>query len=316
MSYYAKSTTNQIVNLTVSPASGFQSQVANLGRIDNKGFEALVDLTPLETAGGFRWNTTLNYSQNKSKVVTLAPGIDTYVIYTDWYQNLEARVGQPYGVIYGYKYQRDAKGNLLLYNGLPTTGDQGVIGSIQPKWVGGWNNDFRFGPMQLSFLFDFHRGGKIFSVTNMWGDYTGIFKNSLQGRQVDWNNPGLVVKGTDASTCTLPGSACTDGQPNTTRVTAEQYWESLYYNAEQYTYDDSFVKLRNLRFGADLPVRFASLLHASAVNIALIGNNLWTHTKVPNIDPEFSYNTGNAQGFEFATIPNTKSIGFNLRITP
>jgi len=316
MSYYAKSTTNQIVNLTVSPASGFQSQVANLGRIDNKGFEALVDLTLIETAGGFRWNTTLNYSQNKSKVVTLAPGIDTYVIYSDWYQNLEARVGQPYGVIYGYKYERDAKGNLMLYNGLPTTGDQGVIGSIQPKWVGGWNNDFRFGPMQLSFLFDFHRGGKIFSVTNMWGDYTGIFKNSLQGRQVDWNNPGLVVKGTDASTCTLAGSACTDGQPNTTRVTAEQYWESLYYNAEQYTYDDSFVKLRNLRFGADLPVRFASALHASAVNLALIGNNLWTHTKVPNIDPEFSYNTGNAQGFEFATIPNTKSIGFNLRITP
>lgn len=306
MSYYAKSTTNQIVNLTVSPASGFQSQVANLGRIDNKGFEALVDLTPIRTAGGFQWNTTFNYSQNQSKVVTLAPGIDTYVIYSDWYQNLEARVGQPYGVIYGYKYDRDAKGNLLLNNGLPGTGAQGVIGSIQPKWVGGWNNDFRFGSVQLSFLFDFHRGGKIFSVTNMWGDYTGIFKNSLKGREVDWNNPGLVIQGTDAAT----------GQPNTTRVTAEQYWESLYYNAEQYTYDDSYVKLRNLRFGVDLPVNFASWLHASSVNVALIGNNLWTHTKVPNIDPEFSYSTGNAQGFEFATIPNTRSIGLNLRIVP
>jgi hypothetical protein len=90
----------------------------------------------------------------------------------------------------------------------------------------------------------------------------------------------------------------------------------LYYNAEQYTYDDSFVKLRNLRFGVDLPSRFASMLHSSSVNIALIGNNLWTSTKVPNIDPEFSYGTGNAQGFEFATIPNTKSIGLNLRIVP
>lgn len=306
MSYYAKSTTNQIVNLTVSPASGFQSQVANLGRIDNKGFEALVDLTPIRTAGGFQWNTTFNYSQNRSKVVSLAPGIDTYVIYSDWYQNLEARVGQPYGVIYGYKYDRDAKGNLLLNDGLPGTGAQGVIGSIQPKWVGGWNNDFRFGSMQLSFLFDFHRGGKVFSVTNMWGDYTGIFKNSLRGREVDWNNPGLVIKGTDAAT----------GLPNTTRVTAEQYWESLYYNAEQYSYDDSYVKLRNLRFGVDLPTGFASWLHASSVNVALIGNNLWTHTKVPNIDPEFSYNAGNAQGFEFATIPNTRSIGLNLRIVP
>jgi outer membrane receptor protein involved in Fe transport len=306
MSYYAKSTTNQIVNLTVSPASGFQTQVANLGRIDNKGFEALLDITPIQTAGGFQWNTTFNYSQNKSKVVSLAPGIDTYVIYSDWYQNLEARVGQPYGVIYGYKYLRDDAGNLLLHNGLPQLGDQGVIGSVQPKWVGGWNNEFKFGPAQLSFLFDYHKGGKIFSVTNMWGDYTGIFKNSLKGREVDWNNPGLVVKGTDDVT----------NQPNTTTVTAEQYWESLYYNAEQYTYDDSFVKLRNLRFGLDLPTSFASKFHASAVNIALIGNNLWTSTKVPNIDPEFSYGTGNAQGFEFATIPNTRSIGLNLRIVP
>jgi TonB-linked SusC/RagA family outer membrane protein len=306
MSYYAKSTTNQIVNLTVSPASGFQSQVANLGRIDNKGFEALLDVTPINTVGGFSWNTTFNYSQNKSKVVSLAPGIDTYVIYSDWYQNLEARVGQPYGVIYGYKYARDDAGNLLLHNGLPQTGDQGVIGSIQPKWVGGWNNTFKFGAAQLSFLFDYHKGGKIFSVTNMWGDYTGIFKNSLEGRQVDWNNPGLVIKGTDDVT----------NAPNTTRVTAEQYWESLYYNAEQYTYDDSFVKLRNLRFGVDLPASFASRMHAASVNIAFIGNNLWTSTKVPNIDPEFSYSTGNAQGFEFATIPNTRSIGLNLRIVP
>ncbi|HET9636011.1 MAG TPA: SusC/RagA family TonB-linked outer membrane protein [Gemmatimonadaceae bacterium] len=306
MSYYGKSTTNQIVNLTVSPASGFQTQVANLGRIDNKGFEALFDVTPLQTAGGFQWNTTFNYSKNNSKVVTLAPGVDTYVIYSDWYQNLEARVGQPYGVIYGYTYARDDKGNLLLHDGLPQTGDQKVIGSIQPKWVGGWNNSFSFGRAQFSFLLDYHKGGKIFSVTNMWGDYTGIFKNSLKGREVDWNNPGLIVQGTDDVT----------GQPNTTRVTAEQYWESLYYNAEQYTYDDSWVKLRNVRFGIDLPASFAAKLHASSMNLAFIGNNLKTWTKVPNIDPEFSLSTGNAQGFEFATIPSTRSIGLSLRVVP
>ena len=114
----------------------------------------------------------------------------------------------------------------------------------------------------------------------------------------------------------IAGTDDVTGQPNTRRVTAEQYWESLYYNAEQYTYDDTWVKLRNVRFGIDLPSGFASRLHASAVNLAFIGNNLWTHTKVPNIDPEFSYNTGNAQGFEFAAIPSTRSIGFNLRIVP
>jgi len=37
---------------------------------------------------------------------------------------------------------------------------------------------------------------------------------------------------------------------------------------------------------------------------------------VPNIDPEFSYQNGNVQGFEFAALPNPRSLGFNLRITP
>lgn len=306
MTYYAKATTNQIVNLQISPASGYQSEIINAGRIDNKGFEALLNVTPIKSARGLTWNTTFNYSQNRSKVVSLAPGLKTIVLGSDWYQNVEARVGQPYGTIYGYKYLRDSAGNLLTSGGLPQLGELGVVGNIQPKWVGGWNNEFRYKSVQLSFLFDFHRGGSIFSVTNMWGDYTGIFKNSLRGRQVDWNNPGIVVKGIDQGT----------GKPNTDTVTAEQYWQSLYYNGEQYTYDDSYVKLRNLRIGMDLPSRLAGRLRASSINVALVGNNLWTSTKVPNIDPEFSYSTGNFQGFEFAALPNTKSIGLNVRIVP
>jgi hypothetical protein len=54
----------------------------------------------------------------------------------------------------------------------------------------------------------------------------------------------------------------------------------------------------------------------SSANIAFVGRNLWTHTKVPNIDPEFTYTTGNYQGAEFAALPTTRSLGINLRITP
>jgi hypothetical protein len=71
-----------------------------------------------------------------------------------------------------------------------------------------------------------------------------------------------------------------------------------------------------LRLGYDLPPTWAAKLHASNANIALIGRNLWTSTKVPNIDPEFTYQTGNNQGIEYATLPVPRSIGFSVHVTP
>ena len=57
-------------------------------------------------------------------------------------------------------------------------------------------------------------------------------------------------------------------------------------------------------------------MYAQSASIALVGRNLHTWTKVPNIDPEFGYSTGNGEGMEFAALPNPRSIGFSVRITP
>jgi hypothetical protein len=57
-------------------------------------------------------------------------------------------------------------------------------------------------------------------------------------------------------------------------------------------------------------------VRASSVNVGIIGRNLWMSTDVPNIDPEFSYTTGNTQGLEYAIIPNNRAIGFSVRVTP
>ena len=77
---------------------------------------------------------------------------------------------------------------------------------------------------------------------------------------------------------------------------------------ERYVYDASYTKLREVRIGYDLPVSIANKMFAQAANIALVGRNLKTWTKVPNIDPEFNYSTTNYQGMEFATLPNARSM--------
>lgn len=305
-SYYDKQTRNQILNLVIPPTSGYFTQAINAGQISNKGVEASVSVIPFRSENGLNWTSTFNYAANKSKVDALAPGLTTVVLGTQRSASVTATVGRPYGELTGYTFLRDANGNLLTRNGDPIRGPQADLGNINPRWVGGWNNTFRFRRLSASFLLDFHEGGVFFSNTNMMCDQSGMCANTLRGREVDWNNPGIVVKGIDRKT----------GQPNTVNVTSENYFQSLWLINEAYTYDDSYVKLRELRVGLDLPSSFASRLNAQAVNLSLVGRNLWTHTHVPNIDPEFTYSTGNTQGLEFAPMPTTRSIGLTLQVTP
>jgi len=306
-SLYTKATRNQIFTIPVSPASGFSTKSVNAGEITNKGGEFLLGITPIQSANGFSWTSTFNYSRNKSMVTTLAPGIKTYIIGSTWYTNVEARAGEPYGSLFGYSFLRDsATGQLLLHNGITQVGPRKVLGNIQPRWTGGWANQFNYKSFSLNALLDIKRGGDIFSITNYFGDYTGVLAQTLKGREVDWNKPGVVVKGIDDVT----------GQPNTVNVTTEQYLQNIFPVNEPYIYDASYVKLREVRLGLDLPQRFASVFNARAINIAVSGRNLHTWTKVPNIDPEFAFQSGNFQGIEFAALPTARSIGINLRVTP
>lgn len=306
--YYAKATTNEIVSLSVAPETGFNFAALNAGKLTNKGFEALLTVVPIQMASGFQWTSTFNFAANRSKLVTLYPGVSNYVIGSTWTIDEQARVGQPYGAIFATPFLRDSAGNLLLSGGLTQNdvGHRRVLGNVNPRWVGGWNNEVRFGRFTASALLDIHRGGNIYSVTNMFGQYTGVLASTLTGRQVDWNKPGIVVKGIDQDT----------GKPNTIAVTSENYYQNLFKNGEAFLYDDSYVKLREVRVGMDLPSSLLRGLRVSSANIAFVGRNLWTHTKVPNIDPEFAYTTGNYQGAEFAALPTTRNIGLNLRITP
>ena len=307
---YNKATRNQIFDVEVSGASGFDKKWVNAGEISNKGFESLLTLNALQSPTGFNWSTTFNFGRNVSRVVDLAPGVETIVLANGGFGDvvIEARKGEPYGAIRGYRYQRDASGNILVDGGFPLREDTlSVLGNIQPKWTGGWANQFSFGNLSLNTLLDIKRGGKLYSVTNMFGEYAGVLSNTVHGRENDWNDPGVVVDGIDDVT----------GQRNTTAIIAEQYYHNLFGYTERYVYDAGYVKLREVRLSYNLPESWANrFLGASAATIALTGRNLKMWKNVPNIDPEFAYSSRNDQGIEVNMSPNPRSFGFNLRIVP
>ncbi|WP_420129017.1 SusC/RagA family TonB-linked outer membrane protein [Longimicrobium sp.] len=307
---YDESTRNQIFTVPVSPASGFSSQAVNAGLVTNHGFEALVGLTPVRNENGLSWTTTFNYGRNRSEVKELFPGTETFILGSGLFgdSRVEARVGKPLGAIYGNTFARDsATGKLLTQDGLPfSDGEFHYLGAVQPDWTGGWNNDFTWRNLSFGFLFDIRRGGKIVSYTNAVGEYSGVLEGSLRGREADFNNPGIVVDGIDTET----------GLPNTVNVSAEKYFQGYFPVIEPYVYDASFVKLREMRLGWDLPSRWTRRLGSGNVNVALTGRNLFTWTDVPNIDPEFAYSSGNFQGIEYAVPANPRSVGVTIRVNP
>ena len=308
-SAYRKATRNQIFDVEISGATGFDRKWVNAGEISNKGVEALVTVNLVQSPR-FGWNTTFNYARNRSRVVDLAPDVETIVLGRGGFGDVvvEARKGEPYGAIRGYKYQRDDAGNILVEDGYPLRESSlSVLGNIQPDWTGGWANQFKFGNISLNTLLDVKRGGNLYSVTQMFGEYAGVLESTLIGREDDWNAPGVLVEGIDVAT----------GQPNTKRINSEDYFHGLFAYTERYVYDASYVKLREVRLSYNLPETFATaFLRAREATISLTGRNLMMWTKVPNIDPEFAYSSRNDQGIEVNMSPNPRSIGFNLRIVP
>jgi TonB-linked SusC/RagA family outer membrane protein len=311
VTYYNAETSNQIVPVEVTPLLGFTSKMMNAGTISNKGIELLVDAIPVELENGFRWETGLTYSNNTNEVVELAAGLETLVLDTYYGVNVEARVGEPYGEMYGRLFARDSDGNIVVgSNGRPlnsSSNPNGSLGNYNPDWTWGFRNDFSYGPFSAHVLLDGQQGGTVYSMTARYGERSGVLIETLEGRENSYED-GLVVDGVKVvNGDTVPNDIVTD---------ARSYWRGLSGISEAHAYDATYVKLREVRLGFQVPQAWTSRLGLSEARVALVGRNLVLWTDVPHIDPETAFNAGNVQGFEYAQAPTARTFGFSVVLTP
>ncbi len=307
--YYSKSTTNQILPVQVSTTSGYSTKVINAGKVTNEGVELMADVTPIRQANGFEWNIVVNYGRNDNEVVELTDDAETLVLGTYYGLRVEAHKGMPYGAFYGSTYVRDGNGNIVVGdNGVPLRSSQpSYLGQYAPDWTGGLRNTFRYKGASLSVLLDTKQGGKIYSLTNSYGRKAGTIIESLEGRESSWDQ-GMVVPGVKV--------VGTDTVPNDISVLAQIYHRQIQPINEEYVYDASFIKLRELTLTYMLPQSLTNRLSISSATIALIGRNLWMHDDVPNVDPETAFDASNVQGLEYGQVPTAKSFGFSISVTP
>ncbi|ACU58957.1 SusC/RagA family TonB-linked outer membrane protein [Chitinophaga pinensis] len=343
VTYYTSSSYNQILLADVSATTGYLKKLLNAGKINNHGVEVTLGGTPITTPSGFLWNINFNYAKNISKVIELDQEgyLNDYVLGSSGNIQVLASKGKRYGALYGKAYARDAQGRILVNaNGTPQiANDKKVLGYYTPKWTGSVNNDFSFKGFTLGFLIDTRQGGSIWSGTNYTGIYTGVLAASLPGRDAEHgglpyyyagnNTNGTAVKLADHNAAAPNGETVyhdgivfdgvtADGKQNEAILPAQRYYKSVYSSSlnESSVYSASFIKLREVRLGYALPQELIKKWGLQAVNLTVTARNLWyIDKKVPNIDPETAFNTGNGQGLETLQIPTTRSLGLNLRVS-
>ncbi|UUF12912.1 MULTISPECIES: SusC/RagA family TonB-linked outer membrane protein [Flavobacterium] len=332
--YYNTNSFDQILEIKTTASSGYNSQLINAGKINNRGIELQLDGNPIQTEN-FKWNVALNYSKNKSevKILDYDRQIQNYTIGTSGGVDVLASVGQAYGALYGTAYLRDANGNIVVgANGLPKADPQKrVLGHYTPDWIGGITNTITYKNLELSFLVDASVGGELFSGTNRTGNYTGVLAQTLPGRGAENGGLNYYLAGTTKTLlpagASAPGGATVyddgmifngvyaDGTPNTQVLSAQEYYKASYNISEAYIYSSTFVKLREVKLTYNVDKKLARKIGFDGASITAAGRNLFfIYKDAPNIDPETAFNTGNAQGLESLALPTTRNFSLNLNL--
>ena len=321
--YYEQKNKNQIISLDVSGASGYSSSTINAGLIENKGIELTINAKPIQT-DFITWDATFNINRNRSMVVELAPGIDVYTYASTTYSSvssyLNSYVGQPFGSLIGQAYQRDpASGKILLgTDNMPLFTDATHnFGSVLPDFNGGLQNTIRIGQFDISAMIDFQSGGQFFSRSKMLAVRTGqdpltvaINDNGQNVRDPLEDGGGVKISGISAET----------GEEVSDYVDARSYYRNVLGRRiyEEWLYDASYIKLREVRLGYTLSENLLKSLPFKSVGIALIARNpamIWQNAP-KGIDPsEISTGSQSISWYESGQLVSVRSYGINLNIT-
>lgn len=313
--YYKTKSVNQILQPRVSNATGYILTYYNIGELNNEGFELSVNATPVKK-GDFTWNTMLNFSHNNGKVAELIGGLDILYV-TDVQVGTGKAASFNNGDFMGLSgsiYQKDKEGNLLLdpKTGYPltTTTATTYVGNREPDFIGGWNNSFTYKNWDLSFLFDFRKGGDVYNASEYLMTVNGISKQTEnRGEKVSFT--GSVL---DAAT----------GQYSikTTEVVAdEKYYKDIYSkHTPNFIEKVNWFRLRSVNLSYSLPKELlAKSKFIKGATFNANGSNLWLLTNYSGVDPETSaagagvVGSGSV-GVDYAGVPATAGFTFGVNL--
>ncbi|HRG25015.1 MAG TPA: SusC/RagA family TonB-linked outer membrane protein [Chitinophagaceae bacterium] len=299
--------------LAINGASGYTGYLTNAGLITKRGMNFKLMGRPIWNSA-VKWELNANWGiLSENKVKDLGPGItQTTGIDGGWGTTgpyMLHKVGYDWGLLFGNGIKRINGQPVLDANGLYVNDPSVNFGSVLPKHTFGAQTTVEYKNFILSANADGQIGGKFFSLSDMWGSYSGLTARTATTN--DKGNPirdlvadggGVHVFGVDAN-----------GRPVDYYVEGQDYFHGLYNNRAMdfFVYDLTFIKLREVSLGYNLPVSKISFLNwATKASFSLTARNpVLIYAKTNDFDPSEISNLSGERG----NMPGTRGWGFNLK---
>lgn len=314
LDYYNKKTTDLLYFVPLPGVTGVTGVYRNVGAVKNNGFEASVSVDVLK-GGDWNWNIAANIGVNRNKVTELygekdeiitanansgilgpadkivTPGQDVDTWYTTEWAGVNVETGAPEW------YTTDENGNRVkTSNYSDASKNQVICGKATPDFYGGFSTELTWKDFDLSAVFGYSVGGKIYNYSRSVFDSDGAYTSYNQQKLLDswnrWEKPGDVA--------THPKAEY--GNKSQSCKTSSRYLE-----------DASYLRLRNLSIGYNVPIKWD---YISRLRVFASGENLFVISGFSGIDPELPASTkAGKAGVVSSPYPQTRKFMFGVNVS-
>lgn len=288
---YYNHTKDLLLDRPIPSSSGFYTVSSNIGQLENKGLEVVLNTVNIE--GEFTWTTSLTYAMNRNKVLSL---YNDQPIDDMGRGGNRVEVGEPIGIFYGYNCLGvdPTTGNLVYEDlngdGLITSADRMKTGDPNPDFTAGMTNVFNYKNFELSIFLQAVYGNEVFNGTLIYLE-SGTGEDNQTKRMNDrWKEPGDITQ--------FPRVGDT-------------------YKSSRFIEDGSFLRVKNITLSYTLKKEWAKKAGMKMAKIYATVQNLYTFTNYFGMDPEVNYYGGSSNiilGTDFFTYPQSRTflVGLNL----
>ncbi|OQB29110.1 MAG: Vitamin B12 transporter BtuB [Bacteroidetes bacterium ADurb.Bin174] len=300
LDYYFKRTTDMLMWVTLPAGSAAVNSIQrNEGEMTNRGVE--LSVSSKNFVGDFKWSTDFNISHNKNRLESL---VFKQVYYdarvTDILSDYAVKnmPGRPLGGFWGYESTGvDPETGELIYvdknnDDFINASDRTYIGDPNPDFTFGMTNIFSYKNFNLSILLQGTYGNDIFNVSRIESE--GMYDAKNQSKRVidRWRRPGMI-----------------------TSIPKAGYDMKI---SSYFVEDGSYLRIKDVTLSYDFDMNWMKKVGIRKIQPYATVTNLFTFTKYLGFDPEVNQwgNSGNVQGIDYGTYPQTRSfiVGLNIEI--
>ncbi len=299
---YRKNTSDLLLDNPLPITTGFDNATQNIGSINNRGLELAMNAV-LVSNDNFSWDLSANYTRNRNEVTNIDGQIITSGNVIDQGEVTRIEEGQPIGNFFGFVSEgvdpntgdivfRDLNGDGIIDD----NNDRTIIGNALPDFEWGATTTLNYKGLELIVFFQGVHGQELYNAT----------RAELE------NQSGFTNQSISVLNAWTPTNTNTDipravfGDPSGNNRASSRWLE-----------DGSFIKLRELSLGYNLPKSWVNKIGASNLKLFVQGRNMLTFTDYTGYDPEVSRDGSNvlSGGIDFGTFPQVRTFIGGLNIT-